>query len=182
MKLHLEVMIPWTGAIGTIGQRVIYEEIEHQGRCSLNVWCGMLDGWIIGLFIFDNSINEECYIYFLRMNCLIWQFVGPWFSSTMGIQRIQRNKRILKWGLPWYSLFLDQLGHHTLLSQTASFGDRLKRCFLQLGTLHAITWSREYKMPFNEFRQQKLNLLFNLLLEELTLASQMLTIWNLGRL
>lgn len=42
------------------------EEVQHQGRWSVNVWCGILDGQIIGPFIFDNPLNGERYLHFLR--------------------------------------------------------------------------------------------------------------------
>lgn len=42
------------------------EEVQYQGRWSINVWCGIIDGHIIGPFIFDNAINGERYLNFIR--------------------------------------------------------------------------------------------------------------------
>jgi len=40
-------------------------EVQHQGRWSINVWCGILGGIIIGPFIFDQPLTGEIYLNFL---------------------------------------------------------------------------------------------------------------------
>lgn len=42
------------------------EEVQHQGRWSLNVWCGILGGHIIGPFVFEEHVNGNVYLNFLR--------------------------------------------------------------------------------------------------------------------
>lgn len=41
-------------------------EVQSQGRWSINVWCGILGGQIIGPFIFNETLNGERYLNFLR--------------------------------------------------------------------------------------------------------------------
>lgn len=41
-------------------------EVDHQNRWSVNVWCGVLEHRIIGPFIFDDHLNGESYLNFLR--------------------------------------------------------------------------------------------------------------------
>lgn len=41
-------------------------EVQHQGRWSVNCWAGILGGRIIGPFFFDNPLNGERYLRFLR--------------------------------------------------------------------------------------------------------------------
>lgn len=38
----------------------------NQGRRSVSVWCEILDGKIIGPFVFNEHLNGECYLRFLR--------------------------------------------------------------------------------------------------------------------
>lgn len=42
------------------------QEVQHQGKWSVNVWCGILCGQIIGPFIFDGNLNGEIYLNFLQ--------------------------------------------------------------------------------------------------------------------
>lgn len=42
------------------------QEVNHQGHWSVNIWCGILNGQIIGPFFFDQSLNGERYLNFLR--------------------------------------------------------------------------------------------------------------------
>lgn len=42
------------------------QEVQHQGRWSVNVWCGILAGQLIGPFIFNAPLNGERYLTFLR--------------------------------------------------------------------------------------------------------------------
>lgn len=42
------------------------QEVQHQGRWSVNVWCGIIGGRIIGPFIFDQTLNGRTYLHFLR--------------------------------------------------------------------------------------------------------------------
>lgn len=41
-------------------------EVQNQGRWSINVWVGILGGRIIGPFIFNNHLNGDSYLQFLR--------------------------------------------------------------------------------------------------------------------
>lgn len=41
-------------------------EVQHQGRWSVNVWCGILDGRIIGPYIFNESLTGLNYLNFLN--------------------------------------------------------------------------------------------------------------------
>lgn len=40
-------------------------EVQHQGRWSLNVWCGILGGRIIGPYFFEESLNGNVFLDFL---------------------------------------------------------------------------------------------------------------------
>lgn len=42
------------------------QQVQHQGRWSVNVWCGVLGGRIIGPFIFHQRLNGAAYLNFLR--------------------------------------------------------------------------------------------------------------------
>ncbi|ERL91683.1 hypothetical protein D910_09010 [Dendroctonus ponderosae] len=42
------------------------QEVEHQGRFSVNVWCGIIGGRIIGPFIFEQKLNANIYLHFLQ--------------------------------------------------------------------------------------------------------------------
>lgn len=42
------------------------EEVQLQGRWSLNVWCGIVDGKIVGPYFFDRTLNGETYLDFLE--------------------------------------------------------------------------------------------------------------------
>ena len=44
------------------------KEVQHQGRWSVNVWCGILGGRIIGPFIFDQPLTGQIYLNFLQNN------------------------------------------------------------------------------------------------------------------
>lgn len=41
------------------------QEVQHQGRWSINVWCGIVGGRIIGPFVFEEVLNGETYLNFL---------------------------------------------------------------------------------------------------------------------
>lgn len=41
------------------------QQVQHQGKWSVNVWCGILGGQIIGPYIFHGSINGQIYYDFL---------------------------------------------------------------------------------------------------------------------
>ena len=40
-------------------------EVQHQGRWSLNVWCGVLGGKIIGPYFFEQPLNGNVFLEFL---------------------------------------------------------------------------------------------------------------------
>ena len=42
-------------------------QVEHQNRWSLNVWCGIMEGKIIGPNFFDQSLNGETFLEFLNV-------------------------------------------------------------------------------------------------------------------
>lgn len=42
------------------------QEVQHQGRWSVNVWCGILGTEIIGPFFFDEPLNGRTYLNFLE--------------------------------------------------------------------------------------------------------------------
>lgn len=44
------------------------QEVQHQGRWSVNVWCGILGNKIIGPFIWNEPLRGENYLNFLRNN------------------------------------------------------------------------------------------------------------------
>lgn len=41
-------------------------EVQHQGRWSVNVWCGIIGGTIIGPYFFDQSLTGNLFLQFLR--------------------------------------------------------------------------------------------------------------------
>lgn len=43
-----------------------YMEIKHQGRMSMNVWCGILKNRVIGPIIFQGSLTGNRYLEFLN--------------------------------------------------------------------------------------------------------------------
>ena len=42
------------------------KEVHVQGRFSINVWMGIIDNYVIGSHFFDEAINAESYIAFLK--------------------------------------------------------------------------------------------------------------------
>lgn len=42
--------------------------VDHQHQWKVNVWCGILDGQIIGLHFFEGNLNREMYLQFLQNN------------------------------------------------------------------------------------------------------------------
>lgn len=42
------------------------QEVQHQGRWSVNVWCGILGGRVIGPFIFNEPLTGQNYLHFLN--------------------------------------------------------------------------------------------------------------------
>lgn len=43
-----------------------YREINHQHRWSLIVWCGILNGNLIGPYFFDENVNSNNYLHLLQ--------------------------------------------------------------------------------------------------------------------
>lgn len=43
-----------------------YRAVDHQHRWSLNVWCGIVNGKIIGPYFFDGHLNGDMYLHFLE--------------------------------------------------------------------------------------------------------------------
>jgi hypothetical protein len=43
-----------------------YREVNHQHRWSLIVWCGILNGNLIGPYFFDENVNGNNYLHFLQ--------------------------------------------------------------------------------------------------------------------
>lgn len=41
-------------------------EVQHQGRWSINVWCGIIGGRIIGPYFFDQALTGNRFLDFLR--------------------------------------------------------------------------------------------------------------------
>jgi len=42
------------------------EEVQQQGRYSVNVWCGIIGGRVVGPFILDGALNGRTYLDFLE--------------------------------------------------------------------------------------------------------------------
>lgn len=40
--------------------------VDHQHRWSLIVWCGIVNGYLIGPFFFDGNVNSANYLHFLE--------------------------------------------------------------------------------------------------------------------
>ena len=82
-------------------------EVDYQNRWSLNVWCGILDGRIVGPFFFNEHLNGDNYLNFLanqlphlldniplqtRMNVVsTW-----WVSCTL----FSNGALVLGWNIP----------------------------------------------------------------------------------
>lgn len=43
-------------------------QVQYQGRWSVNVWCGIIGGRIIGPYVFDEPLNGKVYLHFLANN------------------------------------------------------------------------------------------------------------------
>lgn len=41
-------------------------EVQHQGRWTLNVWCGIIGGTIIGPYFFNETLRGNMYLHFLQ--------------------------------------------------------------------------------------------------------------------
>lgn len=42
------------------------QQVQHQGRWSVNVWCGILGGTVIGPYFFDEALRGNVFLEFLR--------------------------------------------------------------------------------------------------------------------
>jgi hypothetical protein len=42
------------------------QQVQHQGRWSVNVWCGIIGGTIIGPYFFDETLTGNVFLQFLR--------------------------------------------------------------------------------------------------------------------
>lgn len=40
--------------------------VDHQHRWSINVWCGILNGYLIGPYFFEENVNSNNFLAFLR--------------------------------------------------------------------------------------------------------------------
>jgi len=43
-----------------------YREVDHQNRWSLMVWCGIVNGYLIGPYFFDRNVDRHSYLELLR--------------------------------------------------------------------------------------------------------------------
>ncbi|XP_036145999.1 uncharacterized protein LOC118646659 [Monomorium pharaonis] len=43
-----------------------HRPIDNQNRWSINVWCGIVNGYLIGPYFFDGNVNGENFLAFLR--------------------------------------------------------------------------------------------------------------------
>lgn len=43
-----------------------FREVDHQQRWSLIVWCGIVNGYLIGPYFFEGNVNSARYLHFLR--------------------------------------------------------------------------------------------------------------------
>ncbi|XP_050307004.1 uncharacterized protein LOC126743817 [Anthonomus grandis grandis] len=41
-------------------------QVQHQGRYSVNVWCGIIGGRVVGPYILDGALNGLTYLHFLE--------------------------------------------------------------------------------------------------------------------
>lgn len=42
------------------------EEIDHQHRWSVNMWCGILNGYLIGPYFFGSAVDGEDYLHLIK--------------------------------------------------------------------------------------------------------------------
>lgn len=82
-----------------------YKEIQHQGRQSIQVWCGILNNKIIGPIFFNGTLNGARYLMFLQENIaqflddiplrqlgnIIWQQDGAPCHNTNQVQQHLNN-------------------------------------------------------------------------------------------
>lgn len=83
----------------------IYQEIQFQGRQSINVWCGFLNNKIIGPIFFNGSLTGARYLSFLRdsidnllddiplneIRDIIWQQDGAPCHNVIGVRQFLNN-------------------------------------------------------------------------------------------
>ncbi|EZA48045.1 hypothetical protein X777_14421, partial [Ooceraea biroi] len=43
-----------------------YRRIDFQHQWRLNVWCGIVNGYLIGPYFIEETLNSEVYLHFLR--------------------------------------------------------------------------------------------------------------------
>lgn len=78
------------------------EQIDHQHRWSVNVWCGIIDGQIIGPFVFNDHLNGNRYLEFLENdlpelleNVPLQTRIDMWFQHDGCPAHFARNVREL---------------------------------------------------------------------------------------
>jgi len=43
-----------------------YRQVDNQYRWSVNVWCGIVNGYLIDPYFFDGNVNKENFMELLR--------------------------------------------------------------------------------------------------------------------
>jgi len=66
-KPHFITMDNSTGITVIIGlHTILIGRVDNQHRWSLNIWCGIVNEYLIGLYFFDIRLNGENYLFFLQ--------------------------------------------------------------------------------------------------------------------
>jgi len=60
-----------------------YQEVNHQHRWSLIVWCGILKGNLICLYIFDENVNGNNYLHFLQQRWPVCLKISIWTQDNV---------------------------------------------------------------------------------------------------
>lgn len=62
--------------------------VDHQHRWSINVWCGIINGYLVGPFVIDGILNGLRYLAFLRNDLpLLMEDVDLETSGQMWLQQ-----------------------------------------------------------------------------------------------
>jgi len=66
------------------------KRVDNQHHWSLNIWCGIVNGYLIDPYFFDNRLNGETYLSFLQNKLLK-------FLEEVDLATWQKNVMAVRW-------------------------------------------------------------------------------------
>ncbi|KYN14611.1 hypothetical protein ALC57_13185 [Trachymyrmex cornetzi] len=67
--------------------------IDNQHRWSLNTWCGIVNGYLIGPYFFDNRLSGETYLSFLQNKLPCVRDHDSGLTTSLSIEKTQSESK-----------------------------------------------------------------------------------------